>query len=172
MSDTPDFDPIINVRDAPLETTGGDAPWAGGWRVLTPHMRDAGGTLGVVQNTLPPGSVGCPFHWHLREDEVFFVLSGRGVLRYGEELFELRPGDCVSCPAGTQVAHQIGNPYDQELVYLAMGPREPHEICGYPDSGKTMVRTTQTVGVLEKTGYMHGEGDVPGIFAAIDTAKG
>ena len=32
--------------------------------------------MGVVENTLPPGSVGCPFHWHLREDEVFFVLDG------------------------------------------------------------------------------------------------
>jgi len=163
MSEIP-FDPVINVADAPREDTGEGAPWGGWWKVLTPHMRDVGGSLGVVQNTLPPGSVGCPFHWHAREDEVFYVLSGRGVLRYGETLRELRPGDCVSCPAGGQVAHQIGNPFDEDLVYLAIGPYDPHEVCGYPDNGKVMVRALKTVGRLESLQYMDGEPAPPLIF--------
>jgi uncharacterized cupin superfamily protein len=151
-----DFDPVTNVADAPLE--GGEAaPWSASWRVLTPHMREAGGTLGVVQQVLPPGGVGCPFHWHLKEDEVFFVLSGRGRLRYGETTREIGPGDCISCPAGTQVAHQIGNPYDEDLVYLAIGPRDPHEVCGYPDTGKVMVRPLQAVGRLEREHYLDRE---------------
>jgi uncharacterized cupin superfamily protein len=128
-------------------------------------MRAAGGSLGVVQNTLPPGSVGCPFHWHAREDEVFFVLSGRGVLRYGETIRTIGPGDCISCPAGMQVAHQLGNPFDEDLVYLAIGPYDPHEVCGYPDNGKVMVRALQTVGRLEKLNYMDGEPTSPAIFA-------
>ena len=160
--------PVHHIDDLPSEESLGGDHWGGSWQVLTPTMREAGGKLGLVLNRMPPGRVGCPFHTHQLEDEVFYILEGRGVLRYGEELFELRPGDCVSCPAGTQVAHQIGNPYDEELVYLAMGPREPHEICGYPDSGKTMVRTTQTVGLLEKTEYMHGEGEVPRIFELVE----
>lgn len=160
----PGFDPVLNVEDAPVESMGSPAPWAASWQVLTPGMRAAGGKLGVVRNTLPPGSAGCPFHWHALEDEVFFVLEGRGRLRYGDAVRELRPGDCVSCPAGRKVAHQIGNPYDEPLVYLAIGPYEPHEVCGYPDNGKVLVRDLGAVGRFEPRDYMDGEPAVPGVL--------
>lgn len=167
MSEAAPFEPVTNLHDAPVE--GGDAaPWSATWRVLTPHMRAAGGTLGVVQQTLPPGGVGCPFHWHLLEDEVFFVQSGRGVLRYGDARREIGPGDCISCPAGTRVAHQIGNPFDEDLIYLAIGPRDPHEVCGYPDTGKVMVRPLQTVGHFEGTAYLDGEPEPPLILRPAD----
>ncbi len=78
-------------------------------------MRPGGGSLGVNLMRVPPGRAACPFHTHQREDEVFSVLSGRGLLRYGEEVRELREGDCVSCPAGTGVAHQIANTSDGQL---------------------------------------------------------
>lgn len=156
--------PLIINRDAAPVEGGGEAPWAATWRVLTPQMRAAGGTLGVVSNTLPPGSVGCPFHWHLNEDEVFIVLRGRGVLRYGDTIREIGPGDCISCPAGTRIAHQIGNPFDEALEYLAIGHRDPNEICGYPDTGKVMVRALQTVGRLEARPYMDGEPEKPILF--------
>ncbi|MEN0065176.1 MAG: cupin domain-containing protein [Myxococcota bacterium] len=158
------FDPVTHRDDVTPEGHDDAGPWSSTWRVLTPHMREAGGTLGVVENTLPPGSVGCPFHWHLREDEVFYVLSGRGVLRYGNETRPIGAGDCISCPAGTQTAHQIANPFDENLVYLAIGPYDPHEVCGYPDNGKVMVRGLRTVGQLESKPYMDGEPDPPRIF--------
>lgn len=169
MSASP-FDPVCQLGQAPEESTGSPSPWAGRWRVLTPHMREAGGRLGVVHNTLPPGSVGCPFHWHHREDEVFYVLSGRGLLRYGDQVREIGPGDCISCPAGTRVAHQIGNPFDEDLVYLGIGPYEPDEICGYPDNGKVMVRALRTVGRLEPREYMDGEPEVPHILGMKEDA--
>lgn len=158
------YDPVTSTADAPLEG-GGEAPYGAQWKVLTPGMRAMGGKLGMVQQVLPKGSVGCPFHWHQEEDELFYVLSGRGLLRYGETVREIGPGDAVACPAGTRVAHQIANPNDEDLVYLAIGPREPNEICGYPDSGKVMVRTLQTVGRLEGTDYLDGERGQPAIFS-------
>lgn len=118
----------------------------------------------MVQQTLPSNMVGCPFHWHTKEDEVFFVLSGRGLLRYGNSIREISEGDCVSCPAGTQTAHQIANPFPEDLVYLAIGVHDPHEICGYPDSNKTMVRALQRIGVLEPRGYLDDEPEKPLIF--------
>lgn len=162
--ETPEFDPVVNLADVPEEGTGDAAPWASTWKVLTPGMRAAGGKLGMVRNRLPPGSVGCPFHWHTLEDEIFYVLEGRGILRYGEEVREIGPGDCISCPAGRKVAHQIGNPFDRDLLYLAIGPREEHEVCGYPDSGKVMVRDLGKVGFLEGREYMDGEPDPPRIL--------
>lgn len=108
--------------------TAGDH-WGGFDKVLTPSMRPRGGSLGVSRSRVPPGHTMSPFHSHQREDEVFFVLSGRGVLRYGDDIRALRPGDCVSCPAGTQVAHQLANPFDEDLIYLAIGVHDPHEVC-------------------------------------------
>ncbi len=138
--------------------------WGSFYKILTPSMRDRGGSLGVNWNRVPPGRSTCPFHGHQREDEVFFVLSGRGVLRYGDELTELRVGDCVSCPAGTGIAHQIANPFHEDLIYLAIGPHDPHEVGFYPDSGKVMVRSLKRVGWLENVDYFEGEPDPPRIF--------
>jgi len=89
-------------------------------------------------------------------------------LRYGEELIDIGPGDCIACPAGTRIAHQIANPHDEDLVYLAMGPHDPHEVCGYPDSGKIFVRSEGTVGYLKPADYMDGEPDRPRILDLID----
>lgn len=158
------FDPVTRTEDARVEE-GGEGAWQSSYRVLTPQMRELGVTrLGVVENTLPPGSVGCPFHWHAREDEVFYVLRGRGVLRYGDTVREVGPGDCISCPAGTQIAHQLANPFDEPFVYLGIGPWDPHEVCGYPDTGKIMVRALKAVGDLERRPYMEREPEPPVIF--------
>lgn len=158
-----DFDPVLHVDSAPVQGDE-DTPWGASWKLLTPHMRQAGGSLGVCQTTLRTGMVGCPFHWHAREDEVFFVLSGRGILRYGDTVREIGPGDCISCPAGQKVAHQIGNPFEPDLVYLAIGPHDPHEVCGYPDTGKLMVRAIGQVGQMQSKAYLEGEPNPPKIF--------
>ena len=100
---------------------------------------------------------------------MFFVLSGRGVLRYGDELRELREGDCVSCPAGTGVAHQIANPHSEDLIYLAIGRHDPDEVCTYPDTGKVMVRSLQRVGQLADEPYFAGEPDRPKILGLVDS---
>lgn len=156
--------PVLNVADAAENVSEHGVYWGAGTRDLVPAMRAAGGSLGVRHVRVPPGRTACPFHTHAIEDEVFYVLSGTGVLRYGEALHPLRAGDCVSCPAGTGVAHQLANTGDVDLVYLAIGRRDPHEVCTYPDSGKVMVRSLQTVGYLEGAPYLDGEPDVPRVF--------
>lgn len=157
-------DLVVNV-DEVEEHESGDGQWRGRYKIMTPAMRGAGGKLGVNRITIPPRSAYIPFHSHVLEDEVFFVLEGRGLLRYGDEpLRELRPGDCVSCPSGTGNAHQLANPFEEDFVYLAIGDREPHEVCQYPDSGKVMVRSLMKVGRLEETEYMDGENETPRVL--------
>ena len=131
---------------------------------LTPSMVPRGGKLGITRMRLRKGHTTCPFHHHLREDEVFFVLEGRGVLRYGEEIRTVRAGDCISCPAGTGVAHQIVNPFDEDLVYLAIGPYDPHEVCVYPDSGKVLVRGIKQIGQVTAKEYLADEPQPPKIL--------
>lgn len=163
--------PVVHIDE--VEEFAPDMPgWGSHYKVLTPTMRERGGHLGVNINRLPKGHATTPFHTHLREDEVFYVLSGRGILRYGDSLSEIVAGHCISCPAGTGIAHQIANPFDEELVYLAMGPYDPHEVCTYPDSGKVFVRALKTVGHLRGADYMEGEPETPLVFERWAARKG
>jgi len=156
---------IVNVDSVEEEVQLEGEHWGGGFKPLTPALDALKGRLGANVSRVPPGRTGCPFHTHAREDEVFFVLSGRGVFRYGEQLHQIRAGDCIACPAGSGVAHQIANPFDEDLVYLGVGLNDPHEVCTYPDSGKVMVRCLKTVGRLVKTDYMDGETGMPRILS-------
>lgn len=135
--------------------------WGSFYRVLTPAMTGRDGRLGVNLTRVPPGRTTCPMHHHRLEDEVFYVLSGRGVFRYGEAIAEIGPGDCVSCPAGVGVAHQLANPFKEDLVYLAIGPNFDDEVCAYPDSGKVYVRGLGLMGFLDRAGVYHGEAGAP-----------
>ena len=128
-------------------------------------MRERGGTLGISAVRLPPGRAPLPFHTHLREDEIYFVLRGRGVFRYGDEpLREIGPGDTISCPAGTGIAHQVANPFDEDLEYLCIGDHDPHEICTYPDTGKVYARGLGKIGRIAEAPYMDGEPALPDIL--------
>jgi len=155
---------VVNMHELPEKGGDDSGPYGARYASLTPSMRPRGGSLGVNRMRLRQGTTTCPFHYHLREDEAFVVLEGRGVLRYGDELTELRAGDCVSCPAGTQIAHQIANPYPEDLVYLAIGNFDPHEVCVYPDSNKVLVRGVKQLGTVDPKSYFEGEPAVPKIF--------
>ena len=151
---------VLNVADVEETTYDGNRYFSARVKRLTPPH--AG--LGVRVNRVAPGQTACPFHSHQLEHEVFIVTAGRGVLRYGEELRELDPGDCVYCPAGTGVAHQLANPFDEDFVYFSIGTHDPNEVCVYPDNGKIMVRALKAVGALEKLPYLAGEPATPKIF--------
>jgi uncharacterized cupin superfamily protein len=79
---------------------------------------------------------------------MFFIVSGKGLLRYGSETRPLRAGDFICCPTGgPETAHQIVNDSDAPLAYLSVSTNLPAEICEYPDSGK--------VGAFGKGGLRH-----------------
>ncbi len=153
--------PVLNIDEAEQIHSGDSGHWKGTSRALTPFMVAGGGALTMNVSRLPPGSVGCPFHYHMLDDELFHILSGTGVLRYGDEIIPIRPGDTISCPAGTKVAHQIANTGRDDLVYLGIGADSRNEVCVYPDSRKLMVRALKAVGTLDETDYMAGEPEPP-----------
>ena len=64
--------------------------------------------LGYSYDVVPPGKVSCPFHSHRGQEEMFFIVSGTGTLRYGAETRPIRAGDVICCPTGgPETAHQI-----------------------------------------------------------------
>ncbi len=93
--------------------------------------------LGFSYDTVPPGKRSCPFHSHRAEEEMFFIVSGNGTLRYGNESRKLRAGDFISCPTGgPETAHQIINDSNAPLCYISVSTMRAAEVCEYPDSGK------------------------------------
>ena len=93
--------------------------------------------LGYSYDVIPPGKRGCPFHSHRAEEEMFFIVKGRGTLRYGSETRPIRAGDFICCPTGgPETAHQIINDSDAELAYISVSTMMPAEDCEYPDSRK------------------------------------
>lgn len=93
--------------------------------------------LGYSLTVVEPGKKVCPFHNHHVNEEMFFILEGTGLLRFGEQEYPLRKHDVIACPPGKRdVAHQIINTGETELRYLALSTMERHEICEYPDSNK------------------------------------
>lgn len=93
--------------------------------------------LGFSYDVVPAGKRSCPFHSHSGEEEMFFIVKGRGTLRYGSETRPVRAGDFICCPTGgPETAHQIVNDSDAELAYISVSTMRDAEVCEYPDSRK------------------------------------
>ena len=93
--------------------------------------------LGFSYDIVPPGKASCPFHSHRAEEEMFFIVSGNGLLRYGAESRAIRAGDFIACPVGgPETAHQIVNDSNAALCYVSVSTMMAAEVCEYPDSKK------------------------------------
>lgn len=158
---------IVNMYTGPEIAADVPTAWTHFRRELTPAMKDAGpgrfgmGRLGVNARRVPPGHSACPAHTHLMADEIFVVLEGHGLFRYGDSVQQIGPGDCISCPADTGIAHQIANPATPDstgdLVYLAIGAEPPGDVCTYPDSGALVIDGLGRHGFLREAGYYEGQ---------------
>ena len=121
--------------------------------------------LGYSYDVVPPGKRSCPFHSHHAEEEMFFIVRGKGTLRYGDESRPIRAGDVICCPTGgADTAHQIVNDSDADLAYLSISTMAPAEVCEYPDSrkigaygGLTPSRIKHMTEVGAKVDYWKGE---------------
>ena len=126
---------VVNVNDVELEHFENGSKFAcDAVRLGTiVGAKDLGYSYDVVQ----PGKRSCPFHSHRAEEEMFFIVRGTGLLRYGNETRKIRAGDVICCPVGgPETAHQIINDSDAELAYLSVSTMMPAEVCEYPDSKK------------------------------------
>lgn len=158
---------IVNMHAAPDVAADVPAAWTHFRSDLTPAMKQAGpgrfglGRLGMSRRRVPAGHSACPAHTHLMADEIFVVLEGRGLFRYGDRVHAIGPGDCISCPADTGIAHQIANPATADgagdLVYLAIGAEPPADVCTYPDSGALVIDALGRRGFLREAGYYEGQ---------------
>ncbi len=130
---------IINIEDVPFEkwSRGGRPRFAIAWVAQRLNARKLGFNVTVV----PPGQRSFPYHMHHANEEMFFVLEGRGSIRIGRARRRIREGDFISLPPGREFAHQILNDSKKPLRYLAVSTMEVPEVAEYPDSKKFGVFT-------------------------------
>jgi uncharacterized cupin superfamily protein len=97
--------------------------------------------MGATLYELAPDAPGTRMHMHFGAEEMFFVLSGRPVLRnqHGEE--ELAPGDFVFCPEGRAGLHAFSNPTEEPAQILAISAGSFPDVVAYPEHGYAWVAT-------------------------------
>lgn len=125
--------PIINVADVPLKDLGNGKTFAVKWGRIGQLLELT--ALGCALHVVPPGKRAFPLHRHHVLDELFFIVSGTGEYRFGDETLPLRAGDIVGAPAGTK-PHQIVNTGSEDLRYIGISSTSPVEIVDYPESKK------------------------------------
>jgi len=113
---------------------------------------------GLQHVEVAPGKEATAQHCHTLEEEIFVILGGNGTLVLGEDDETLvRPGNVVSRPAGTGVAH-VFRAGDRGLTLLAYGLREAGDMCYYPRSRKIAFRGLGVMGRIEEVrDYWDGE---------------
>ena len=98
-------------------------------------LGDAAGLtqFGVNLLRLAPGVWSAQRHWHVKEDEFIYVLSGEVVLVTdgGEEV--LRAGDAAGFKANEPNGHCLQNRSSQDATVLEVGSRFEGESAYYPD---------------------------------------
>lgn len=107
------------------------------------HLRSLGQATGLARQQIaigrvPPGKESFCYHFHTRDEEFLYIISGRGRAEIGEEVFEVGPGDFMGFTAPSP-GHHLLNPYQEDLVYLMGGERSPLEVGKFPRAGKTVI---------------------------------
>ena len=99
----------------------------------TRDARDMGSNrLVLAQDEMPPDTHNTDLHFHSAREEAWYVRSGSGFARLGEQAFALRPGSFWFVHENTGVGHRIEvGPEGMQLVTI--GDLIPGDVCVYPE---------------------------------------
>ncbi len=98
-------------------------------------LGDAAGLTqyGVNLMRLPPGAWSSQRHWHARQDEFIYVLSGEVTLMTDAGAELLRAGDCAGFKAGDTNGHCLQNLSSADATVLEVGTRIAGDSATYSD---------------------------------------
>ncbi len=126
--------PIANIHKVEKNTIGDGKNFSAQVGRFSPLLKMK--QLGCSIVELQPGEKAWPYHCHLGADEMFFIVSGSGTVRYDNQEYPVEQGDVIYTPTGKDTAHQIINTSNEKLSYLAIDSYKNPEVCYYPDSQK------------------------------------
>lgn len=123
-------------------------------------LADGGHPFDLEYGKLAPGKAGCAFHRHSAQWEMYYIVSGTGTMRHGNERRALRAGDLALHPPGS--SHQLINTGDTDLLYYLVADNPPSEFWHYPDSNKFGFKPSGVIFTKTDVHYDLGEDDPPG----------
>ncbi len=89
--------------------------------------------FGVNLTTLAPKSRSSLRHWHTKQDEFIYVLSGELTLITDQGESILQAGQAAGFAAGEEDGHCLYNHTEAIASYLEIGDRTPDDQAHYPD---------------------------------------
>lgn len=84
-------------------------------RELLAHRNSCIRQQSLAEARLQPGASTTPHH-HIRTEEIYYILEGKGWMRLGNEGREVAAGDAIAIPPGR--LHQITNTGTAVLKFL------------------------------------------------------
>ena len=118
--------------------------------------------MGATLHELAPGAPQSRMHMHYGAEEMFFVLSGRPLLRHRDGEEPLAPGDVVFCPEGRAGLHTFTNPTGEPVQILGISAGSFPDVVAYPEDGYAWVATR------DPEPHMLARGGDPGIIARFE----
>lgn len=86
---------------------------------------------------IPPQKAAYPYHYHQKNEETFYIISGEGVLRTPDGDRRVSAGEFLFFPIGPEGAHKLTNASESEnLIYIDFDAVHDVDITVYPDSDK------------------------------------
>ena len=123
--------------------------------------------FGGAKNTLvsvyeiPPGKAAYPYHYHHKNEETFYILSGEGILKTPHGERKVTSGELLFFPIGPEGAHKLINSSNTEnLVYIDFDVVHEIDVAVYPDSDKIGIWGMGINKLYEQgsdVDYYHGE---------------
>ena len=92
-----------------------------------------------------PGSDSVKYHSHSKQEEFYFIMSGKGTLRIDGKEISIKKGDVISAPAGKDSGHQFINNSKEILQILDVGTREKDDIITYPHENVVYIKDKKLV---------------------------
>ena len=89
--------------------------------------------FGVNITRVEPGGQSSARHWHTKQDEFVYVISGELVLETDASEEIMLPGMCAGFPAGTGKGHRFVNRSASDALLLVVGDRTAGDEVGYSD---------------------------------------
>ncbi len=90
-----------------------EAPYARVVKHLVAPWNAGSSKIWMGITVVDPGSASNP-HAHEDQEEVFFCLSGQGLIRVGDEEEKMTPGSCIFIPEGA--VHQMVNTQSEDIL--------------------------------------------------------
>jgi uncharacterized cupin superfamily protein len=152
---------IVRQEQVPVDR-GAEAQVRQNGPFETRRYSDVGGLTqyGAYLETLAPGSRSSERHWHEKEDEFLYMVSGEATLVENDGEQSMRAGDAACWRGGVPNGHHVINRTAAPCTYLIVGTRMTHDVCHYPDSGRVQYDEGENWRIEDRDGKVVRSGTI------------